>query len=116
MQGYAYILTHPGTPSVFYDHIFSHNKSEISALISVRNRNKINCRSTVSFIYFAARFPLDCTEILFLLNVGTFLLSVTRGNAHAQCVWNNSIFVDVKMFKTSLYNVKGFLQPNGIDQ
>lgn len=111
MQGYAYILTHPGTPSVFYDHIFSHNKSEISALISVRNRNKINCRSTVSFIYFAARFPLDCTEILFLLNVGTFLLSVTRGNAHAQCVWNNSIFVDVKTFKTSLYNVKGFLQP-----
>ncbi|KAK6931181.1 Alpha-amylase, C-terminal beta-sheet [Dillenia turbinata] len=47
MQGYAYILTHPGTPSVFYDHIFSHYKSEILALISLRNRNKIHCRSTV---------------------------------------------------------------------
>lgn len=47
MQGYAYILTHPGTPSVFYDHIFSHNRSEISALISIRNRNKIHCRSTI---------------------------------------------------------------------
>lgn len=47
MQGYAYILTHPGTPSVFYDHIFSHYRSEIQALISVRNRNKIHCRSTV---------------------------------------------------------------------
>ncbi|KAL2349294.1 hypothetical protein Fmac_003294 [Flemingia macrophylla] len=47
MQGYAYILTHPGTPSVFYDHIFSHYKSEIETLISIRKRNKIHCRSTV---------------------------------------------------------------------
>ncbi|KAE8023318.1 hypothetical protein FH972_009028 [Carpinus fangiana] len=47
MQGYAYILTHPGTPSVFYDHIFSHYRSEIGALISLRNRNKIHCRSTI---------------------------------------------------------------------
>ncbi|KAI3931330.1 hypothetical protein MKX01_040247 [Papaver californicum] len=48
MQGYAYILTHPGTPAVFYDHIFSHYKSEIAGLISIRNRNKINCRSTIN--------------------------------------------------------------------
>ncbi|KAK7386948.1 hypothetical protein VNO78_27345 [Psophocarpus tetragonolobus] len=47
MQGYAYTLTHPGTPSVFYDHLFSHYKTEIAALISIRQRNKINCRSTV---------------------------------------------------------------------
>nr|QCU55108.1 alpha-amylase [Camellia fraterna] len=47
MQGYAYILTHPGTPAVFYDHIFSHMKSEISELISLRNRNKIHCRSMI---------------------------------------------------------------------
>ncbi|KAL9246416.1 hypothetical protein vseg_019954 [Gypsophila vaccaria] len=47
MQGYAYILTHPGTPAVFYDHIFGHYKSEISSLLAVRNRNKINCRSTI---------------------------------------------------------------------
>lgn len=45
MQGYAYILTHPGTPSVFYDHIFSHYNSEISALLSLRSRNKLQCRS-----------------------------------------------------------------------
>ncbi|KAB1207330.1 Alpha-amylase 3, chloroplastic [Morella rubra] len=36
MQGYAYILTHPGTSSVFYDHIFSRYQSEIAALISLR--------------------------------------------------------------------------------
>ncbi|KAE9614634.1 putative glycosidase [Lupinus albus] len=47
MQGYAYILTHPGTPSVFYDHIFSHYRTEIATLISLRKRTKVNCRSTV---------------------------------------------------------------------
>ncbi|TKY69722.1 Alpha-amylase 3 [Spatholobus suberectus] len=47
MQGYAYILTHPGTPSVFYDHIFSHYKTEIATIISLRKRNKIHCRSSV---------------------------------------------------------------------
>nr|DAD31168.1 TPA_asm: hypothetical protein HUJ06_010019 [Nelumbo nucifera] len=47
MQGYAYILTHPGTPAVFYDHIFSHYHSEISTLISLRHRTEINCRSKV---------------------------------------------------------------------
>ncbi|CAA6671705.1 unnamed protein product [Spirodela intermedia] len=47
MQGYAYILTHSGTPTVFYDHIASHYQREIAALISLRNRNKIHCRSTV---------------------------------------------------------------------
>ncbi|XP_031402932.1 alpha-amylase 3, chloroplastic isoform X2 [Punica granatum] len=47
MQGYAYILTHPGTPAVFYDHVFSHYQSEIASLISLRNRNKIHCRSIV---------------------------------------------------------------------
>ncbi|XP_058105304.1 alpha-amylase 3, chloroplastic [Magnolia sinica] len=50
MQGYAYILTHPGTPAVFYDHIFSHNGHEISELIALRNRKKIHCRSTVNIM------------------------------------------------------------------
>ncbi|KAK4481620.1 hypothetical protein RD792_012524, partial [Penstemon davidsonii] len=50
MQGYAYILTHPGTPSVFFDHIFSDYKSEIAKLISIRKQNKINCRSTVNIV------------------------------------------------------------------
>ncbi|KAK8604393.1 hypothetical protein V6N13_099337 [Hibiscus sabdariffa] len=50
MQGYAYILTHPGTPAVFYDQIFSHFRSEIAALISIRNRNQIHCRSTIKIV------------------------------------------------------------------
>ncbi|KAL6007197.1 hypothetical protein ACLOJK_032693 [Asimina triloba] len=50
MQGYAYILTHPGTPAVFYDHIFSHYQHEISELIKFRHRNNIHCRSTVKIL------------------------------------------------------------------
>lgn len=72
MQGYAYILTHPGTPSVFYDHIFSHYRSEIQALISVGNRNKIHCRSTVSVKYRLALFGhyhVDPKENKFVLTM-----------------------------------------------
>ncbi|XP_078428888.1 alpha-amylase-like 3 [Wolffia australiana] len=47
MQGYAYILTHSGTPTVFYDHIISHYQHEIATLIALRNRNMLHCRSTV---------------------------------------------------------------------
>ncbi|KAM7269841.1 hypothetical protein ACFE04_025338 [Oxalis oulophora] len=50
MQGYAYILTHPGTPSVFFDHVFSHQEFEIANLIALRKRNKLHCRSKVQII------------------------------------------------------------------
>ncbi|MQL90766.1 hypothetical protein Taro_023367 [Colocasia esculenta] len=50
MQGYAYILTHPGTPTVFYDHIVSHYHQEIATLMSVRHRNMLSCRSTVKIL------------------------------------------------------------------
>ncbi|WOK96199.1 hypothetical protein Cni_G04906 [Canna indica] len=43
MQGYAYILTHPGIPSIFYDHWFDSPgmKEEITKLAGVRIRNGI---------------------------------------------------------------------------
>ncbi|XP_031376111.1 alpha-amylase-like [Punica granatum] len=51
MQGYAYILTHPGTPTVFYDHFFDWGlKEEISKLISIRARNGINEQSRVKIV------------------------------------------------------------------
>lgn len=49
-EGYAYILTHPGTPCVFYDHLWEKNNdlsSTIAELIQVRKRNGINCRSVL---------------------------------------------------------------------
>ncbi|XP_015689737.2 alpha-amylase 3, chloroplastic [Oryza brachyantha] len=50
LQGYVYILTHPGTPAVFYDHIFSHLHPEIAKLISIRRRQKIHCRSKIKIL------------------------------------------------------------------
>nr|GMD94586.1 alpha-amylase [Ipomoea batatas] len=51
LQGYAYILTHPGIPSVFYDHFFEWGlKDAISKLISIRNKNGISATSPVEIL------------------------------------------------------------------
>ncbi|CAH9078022.1 unnamed protein product [Cuscuta epithymum] len=51
VQGYAYILTHPGIPSVFYDHFFDWGlKDPISTLISIRKRNGITETSGVEIL------------------------------------------------------------------
>ncbi|XP_031123870.1 alpha-amylase-like [Ipomoea triloba] len=51
IQGYAYILTHPGIPSVFYDHFFDWGmKDEISKLISIRNSNGISETSGIEIL------------------------------------------------------------------
>lgn len=50
-QGYAYILTHPGIPSVFYDHFFDWGKKEeISKLSAIRLRNGITSTSKVEIL------------------------------------------------------------------
>jgi len=51
MQGYAYILTHPGVPCIFYDHYFDWGlKKEIDALIQARKVNKIRADSEIEII------------------------------------------------------------------
>ncbi|XP_019155877.1 PREDICTED: alpha-amylase-like isoform X2 [Ipomoea nil] len=51
IEGYAYILTHPGIPSVFYDHFFDWGlKDEISKLISIRNSNGISETSAIEIL------------------------------------------------------------------
>eukprot|EP01024_Parvocaulis_polyphysoides_P023642 TRINITY_DN21843_c0_g3_i3.p1 TRINITY_DN21843_c0_g3~~TRINITY_DN21843_c0_g3_i3.p1 ORF type:complete len:697 (+),score=155.82 TRINITY_DN21843_c0_g3_i3:52-2142(+) len=50
-EGYAYILTHPGTPCVFYDHFWSeHNglRKAILELLQTRKKHAINFKSKVS--------------------------------------------------------------------
>ncbi|KAG6784514.1 hypothetical protein POTOM_010210 [Populus tomentosa] len=51
MQGYAYILTHPGTPSIFYDHFFDWGlKEEIGKLATIRKTSGIGSTSTVNIL------------------------------------------------------------------
>lgn len=48
MQGLAYILTHPGTPCLYWPHVFAWGmKMEIKALIDLRKAAGINSRSQV---------------------------------------------------------------------
>ena len=45
-EGYAYILTHPGTPTVFCDHYFADGLGEsIRELVKIRKRVGLHCRS-----------------------------------------------------------------------
>jgi alpha-amylase len=49
VEGYAYVLTHPGIPTVYYPHIYDWNlKAQIKALMDVRKQQGITSTSTVS--------------------------------------------------------------------
>lgn len=51
-QGYAYILTHPGTPVIFYDHFYDFGiRDIITELIEARRRAGIHCRSSVKIFH-----------------------------------------------------------------
>jgi alpha-amylase len=49
MEGYAYILSHPGIPTVFYPHIYNWNlKTQIAALMKARKAAGVNSTSAVA--------------------------------------------------------------------
>ncbi|XP_031477721.1 probable alpha-amylase 2 [Nymphaea colorata] len=53
MEGYAYILTHPGIPTVFYDHFYDWGSSihdQIVKLIDVRKQQGIHSRSSIRIL------------------------------------------------------------------
>ncbi len=50
-KGYAYILTHPGTPMVFWDHLFNFGiKQPITELIDIRKRNNLTATSNLNIV------------------------------------------------------------------
>ncbi|CAI8606312.1 unnamed protein product [Vicia faba] len=51
MLGYVYILTHPGHPTIFYDHYIEWGLMEpIKKLIAIRKRNGITATSSVNIL------------------------------------------------------------------
>ncbi|KAK3144875.1 hypothetical protein QOZ80_4AG0319020 [Eleusine coracana subsp. coracana] len=53
MEGYAYILTHPGIPTVFYDHFYDQGVSlhdKIAKLMEIRKQQDIHSRSAVKIL------------------------------------------------------------------
>ncbi|KAH9623451.1 hypothetical protein KSS87_022650 [Heliosperma pusillum] len=72
MQGYAYILTHPGTPTIFYDHFFEWGlKEEIIRLSAVRTRNRIRETSVVNIMTAEADLYLAMIDGRVLVKIGS---------------------------------------------
>ena len=72
LQGYAYILTHPGTPSVFWDHLFewSHLAAPIRRLIDLRKRAGIHCRSEVKILRAEANLYAAAVDGALVMKLG----------------------------------------------
>ncbi|PAN12759.1 hypothetical protein PAHAL_2G289400 [Panicum hallii] len=99
MQGYAYILTHPGIPCIFYDHVFDWNlKREITALAAVRRRNGIKAGSKLrilaaeSDLYVAMVDERVIAKIGPRFDVGGVIPPGFKIAAHGDgyCVWEKS--------------------------
>ncbi|CAI7788337.1 unnamed protein product [Closterium sp. NIES-54] len=59
LQGYAYILSHPGTPVVFYDHLYEFGiHDQIAELIAARKHAGVHCRSPVKIFHAVAQGTL----------------------------------------------------------
>lgn len=51
MQGYAYILTHPGIPCLFWEHVYDWNLyDQIKKLVNIRKQNGINSTSSLKIL------------------------------------------------------------------
>ena len=49
--GYCYIITHPGSPCIFYDHFMEEGLGQsIRELIAVRQKMRLHCRSKVGIL------------------------------------------------------------------
>lgn len=72
-EGYAYILTHPGTPCVFYDHLWEGNNDlsgTIRELLNIRRRNGINCRSVLKIAKASSDFYAAVTDGCVAVKIG----------------------------------------------
>ncbi|XP_021753561.1 alpha-amylase-like [Chenopodium quinoa] len=96
MQGYAYILTHPGIPCIFYDHFFDWGlKEEIIALTSIRTRNAISETSNVNILASDPDLYMAMVGDRIIVKIGSSMATgnfvppnykiVTHGNCY--CVW-----------------------------
>ncbi|VAI78148.1 unnamed protein product [Triticum turgidum subsp. durum] len=96
MQGYAYILTHPGIPCIFYDHFFTWGfKDEIAALVAIRKRNGITPTSALKILmhegdaYVAEIDGKVVVKIGSRYNVGAVIPAgfVTSAHGNDYAVW-----------------------------
>ena len=73
-QGYTYILTHPGTPCLFYDH-WCRKKSPglaevVHSLIAIRKRARITAKSSVVVLRAGADCYAACVDGRLAMKIG----------------------------------------------
>ncbi|XP_037426225.1 alpha-amylase isozyme 3D-like [Triticum dicoccoides] len=72
MQGYAYILTHPGVPCIFYDHMFEWNlKVELAKLAAIRARNGVHAGSKLRIVVADADLYVAVVDERVFVKIGT---------------------------------------------
>ena len=73
-QGYAYILTHPGTPCVFWDHWDESLHPELSPIVvqlmGVRKRARISAKSTLVVLKTSANVYSACIDGKVVVKIG----------------------------------------------
>ena len=72
LAGYAYILSHPGTPTIFWDHVFNwpHLKEPILRLVALRARAGVHCRSDVAILASEQAVYAACVHEVLCLKLG----------------------------------------------
>lgn len=72
MLGYVYILTHPGTPTIFYDHLFIKRElmEPIRNMTAIRKKYGINSRSTVDILAAEADLYMARIDDNIIMKIG----------------------------------------------
>ena len=112
MKGYAYILTHPGIPCVFFPHyyggtykkdgvtvVYTANKTAIDQLMAIRKNNGINAYSSVAVSNTSGFYSATIDNKVVvkigpgLWNPGTGWTLKASGTDYA--IWEKAVVVDV---------------------
>jgi alpha-amylase len=94
-QGYCYILTHPGTPTVFYDHLHDQNIGHtIKELIRIRKENKLHVRSKVKILRADALLYVAEIDDKLIMKIGPDHFDPgegwgVAGTGNCWCVWEH---------------------------
>ncbi|MBA0802150.1 hypothetical protein Gohar_012476 [Gossypium harknessii] len=80
-QGYAYILTHPGTPVIFYDHFYEFGiRDVLTELIEARRRAGIHCRSSVKIYHANTEGYVAQVSNMLVIKLGHFDWNPSKEN------------------------------------
>ncbi|XP_057961293.1 alpha-amylase-like [Malania oleifera] len=71
MLGYVYILTHPGTPCIFYDHLIEWGlKEPITAVATIRSKHGISATSSVKILAAEADLYMAAIDDKVIMKIG----------------------------------------------